>query len=186
MRTFIAIDIPEKIRASIGELMATLKPAATNIRWSRPEGLHITLKFLGELQPARIEQVKQSLSQIHLAASFQVAIQGAGFFPNERSPRVMWLGIAAGAELAELASRVEESLMPLGFEKENRPYSPHLTMGRINPPGKIFTVQELLRRREPLAFGSFTATEFFLYESKPSRNGSVYNKIAGFGIAPRT
>ncbi len=183
MRTFVAIDIPAAIRERIRELIEALKPAATNIRWSRPEGLHITLKFLGEVPPAQVEQVKLALFEVHLGDPLPIAIQGAGYFPSERSPRVIWLGISAVSELADLAGRVETNLELLGFAKENRPFSAHLTLGRIGTPGKIFAVQELLRKREPLAFGSFTAKEFFLYESKLSSKGSVHTKIARFDIA---
>jgi 2'-5' RNA ligase len=184
MRIFIAIEIPQVIRTAIAELINSLKPAANNVRWSRPEGLHITLKFLGEVEPSRIDEVTHALSAVHSTPPFSVAIQSAGYFPNERSPRVVWLGIQAGAELPQLACSVEAALIPLGFENKQRAFSPHLTLGRVKPPGKITAVQESLQRREPLLFGSFMATEFFLYESKPSRTGSVYNKLARFQIAP--
>ena len=183
MRLFVAIDIPAVIRENIRELIGTLKPAATNIRWSRPEGLHLTIKFLGEAQPAQLDAIKSSLANVHLAAPFSIAVRGYGCFPNERSPRVLWLGVEAGPELPEIAARAESSLEPLGFAKETRPFNAHLTLGRINGPGKILAMQEILRRREPLDFGTFEAREFFLFESKPGANGSVYTKIARFEIA---
>lgn len=183
MRTFIAIDIPAAIRERIGELIELLKPAATNIRWARPEGIHITLKFLGEVPPDKVERVKQSLAEVHVSDNLAIAIQGSGYFPGERAPRVIWLGIEAGPELEALATGIEAKLEKLGFARESRPFSAHLTLGRVGTPGKIFAVQELLRWREPLALGSFTAKEFFLYESKLSRSGSVYTKIASFNIS---
>jgi len=182
MRIFVAIEISAPIREHIQELIETLKPAASNIRWTRAEGLHITLKFLGEVPTAKVEQVKRSLSEVHLPAPIAIAIEGDGYFPTERSPRIIWLGIRSGPELAELAGLIENQMEALGFAKETRPFSAHLTLGRVGAPGKIVAVQELLRRREPLALGSFTANEFFLYESKPSRSGSVYTKIARFDM----
>jgi 2'-5' RNA ligase len=184
MRTFVAIDIPDEIRRKIQDIIEALRVAATNVRWSRAEGLHLTLKFLGEIPPTKLEGIKTSLAAVHLHAPLALRVQGIGYFPNERSPRVIWLGLEGGAELRELAARVEENLQPLGFPKEDRPFTAHLTLGRLPTPGKIASVQELLRQREPLALGSFTATEFFLYESKLSPGGSVYLKIARFEISP--
>ena len=184
MRTFVAIDIPSPIRLKIADLVETLHPAITNIRWTKPEGLHITLKFLGEVPPADVEEIKLKLASIHLATPLPVRICGAGFFPNARAPRVIWLGVNGGTELGALAGQIEETLLPLGFAKEDRAFSAHLTLGRPREPGRLAALQELLRRREPLDMGSFVANEFFLYESKPSPKGSLYLKIARFEIAP--
>ena len=184
MRTFIAIDIPEEIRRKIHDIIEALRPAGTKVSWSRAEGLHLTLKFLGEVPATKTEEIKTSLAAVHLPAALALQVQGAGYFPNERSPRVIWLGVDGGSELRELVARVEANLQPLGFPKEDRPFSAHLTLGRLRTPGKIAAVQELLRQQEPLALGSFTANEFFLYESRPSSGGSVYLKIARFEISP--
>lgn len=183
MRTFVAIDIPEDVRHKIVDLLQVLKPTTNSVRWTRPEGLHITLKFLGELSPERIEAVKTQLASVRLHAPLSLQISGAGYFPSEHSPRVIWLGILAGPELAELAGQVEENLAAVGIPKEDRPFSAHLTLGRLRTPDKIPVVKETLRRREPLEFGSFTAEELFLYESRLSPGGSVYHKLARFPIA---
>ena len=184
MRTFIAIDIPSEIRLKIAELVMALEPKAPNIRWTKPSAMHITLKFLGEVPEAKLESIKTSLAAVRLPAPFTLKIEGAGYFPNGRSPRVIWLGVATGRELPELATLIEERIQPLGFPKENRAYAAHVTLGRVRESGKIALVQELLRQREPLRFGSFTADRFFLYESKPSPGGSLYLKMAGFEFAP--
>lgn len=183
MRAFLAIDIPEDIRRRIVDLLQALQPTTNIVRWTRPEGLHITLKFLGELAPEQIEAVKTQLASIRLPAPLPLQVRGAGYFPNERSPRVIWLGIAAGPELAELAGRVEENLAAVGIPREDRPLSSHLTLGRLRTPDRIPAVKELLRRREPLEFGSFTAEEFYLFESQLSPGGSTYRKIARFPLA---
>src|SRR3990167_1748194 len=115
MRTFIAIEIPGRIRERIQELLDVLRRTPSDIRWSRPEGLHITLKFLGEIPAEKVEEVKAGLKAISSLAPLPIQLEGAGFFPNERSPRVIWLGIQAGAGLRELAASVEDCLVPLGF-----------------------------------------------------------------------
>lgn len=182
MRTFIAIDIAPAIRESIRALLGELKQAERRIRWSRPEALHITLKFLGEVAPPKIAEVKACLAKLRTPAPFSVSVHGSGFFPGERSPRVVWLGVDGGKELADLASRIDQSLEPLGISREKRPYSAHLTLGRIDGAADINAVRELLRQKEPLALGSFPASEYYLYESTPACGGSVYTKLARFEV----
>jgi len=183
MRIFVAIDIPAEIRQRIRDLTEALKPITARVRWSRAEALHVTLKFIGEISSTRTEEVKACLSPVRMLFPIPLKIRGSGYFPNDRSPRVIWLGIEAGTELANLAARVEESLVPLGIQKEERPFSPHLTLGRLRNPDKIPAVQEFLRQHDPLELGSFTAREFFLYESKLSPEGSQYQKLARFPLA---
>ncbi|MBI3895225.1 MAG: RNA 2',3'-cyclic phosphodiesterase [Acidobacteria bacterium] len=182
MRAFVAIDIPEGIRHKIANLLEALKPTTKSVRWTHPEGMHLTLKFLGELSLDQIEAVKEQLASVRLRAPLSLQVRGAGYFPSERSPRVIWLGISAGPELAELAGHIEESLATVGIPKEKRPFSAHLTLGRLQTPDKILAVKEFLQRHEPLEFGSFTAEEIFLYESRLSPKGSTYRKIARFPV----
>jgi len=183
MRTFVAIDIPDEIRSKIRDLIVILQPAAPQIRWARPEGLHITLKFLGEVSPGKLEKIQATLATVRLPSPIPLRVHGAGYFPNERSPRVIWLGIEGGKDLVELVEQVEEKFRALGFPTENRPFSGHLTLGRLRVPGKIAALQELLRQQEPLSLGSFSARELFLYESKLSPGGSEYIQIARFEFA---
>lgn len=183
MRTFVAIDLPAEIRRSITRLLDLLRPAASQVRWSRPESLHVTLKFIGELSPDDLPEATKRLASIRTGGPFALQVRGAGYFPNERAPRVIWLGLDSGPELSSLAAEVEEALLPLGIAKEKRPFAPHLTLGRLKIPSRIPAVQEILRKQEPLEFGSFIAKEFYLYESQLSPQGSVYRKIARFACA---
>jgi RNA 2',3'-cyclic 3'-phosphodiesterase len=184
MRTFIAIEIPPDIRSRISQLIEDLRPAAPNVRWARTEGLHVTLKFLGEVPLPKVDTVKQALASIRGIDPFVIQIGGAGYFPTERAPRVVWLGVQAGHELTALAARVDAALGPVGFAKEDRPYKPHLTLARVQMPAKIAALQQQLRKSEPLDVGSFTATEFYLYESKTAPKGSIYSKLERFAMAP--
>lgn len=183
MRIFVAIDIPSDIRQRIGELIEVLQRGAAPIRWSRADGMHITLKFIGEAPAEKVERIKAALEGVNTVFPVSIRIQGAGCFPSERAPRVIWLGVQAGPELAELAEHVEQNLIPWGVAKEDRPFAPHLTVGRLRTPAPIPAVRELLRQREPLDLGSFTALEFFLYESQLAPSGSVYKKLARFPLA---
>ncbi|MGH9783997.1 MAG: RNA 2',3'-cyclic phosphodiesterase, partial [Terriglobia bacterium] len=176
---------PSEIRRKITQLIAVLQPTTTHVRWARADGLHLTLKFIGEMAPEKITEVTSRLASIRIAAPISLAMRGAGYFPNERSPRVIWLGVEAGPDLPALAAQVEEALLPLGIAKENRPFAAHLTLGRLKGPDKIPLLQEVLRRQEPLDFGSFAAEEFYLYESQLSPGGSVYRKMASFALVER-
>jgi 2'-5' RNA ligase len=183
MRVFVAVDIPAEIREKLQALLATLRRAPADVRWSRPEGLHITLKFLGEVPAGDVERVKTALQTIQFQP-VPITISGAGFFPNQRAPRVVWLGVQAGPELGALAAAVEHNLIPLGFAKESRPFSPHLTLGRIRTGNGIDQVRALLKQHEPLQMGSYTAADFFLYESQLSPAGSIYKKLARYPLVP--
>jgi 2'-5' RNA ligase len=185
MRAFVAIDLPPEVRARIQELLQALRIIAGHVRWAHLEGLHITLKFLGEVPPALVPEVEAGLRSVRVSEGslpLEIGVRGSGFFPNERSPRVVWLGIEAGPGLAEIAGRIEATLLPLGFAKEDRAFSPHLTLGRIREPGPLTALREQLQKRAPLELGFFNPQDFFLYESQLARGGSIYRKVARFAI----
>jgi 2'-5' RNA ligase len=143
---FVALNIPEDVRAAIGALIAKMRPACQNIlagskrsprpvaRWARIESAHITLKFIGEVPSETIDPIKAALARIRLPDPVEMKFRNVGFFPNERRPRVFWAGIEAGAELGALAAAVETFLEPLGIARERRAFSPHLTLARFESP----------------------------------------------------
>ena len=182
MRTFIAIDITPEIRHRLTDFMPQIRPAFSSARWVRPEGMHITLKFLGEISAEQKNKIDAALSLIR-AQPFEISVGHLGFFPNERSPRVFWAGIQAGDALPQLAAAVDAALAPLGFQKEKQAYAPHLTLARFNPGKKdvnpAVSAKSLLERPQP-DFGTMTAKDFFLYESKLSPQGSRYSRLTRF------
>ena len=185
MRVFVALDIPEAVRASIGALISRLRPTCRAARWVRIEGAHVTLKFIGEIPPEKIEPIKASLARIRIPDPIQMNFRNAGFFPNERRPRVFWAGIEAGPELGALAAAVETSLEPLGIAKEQRTFSPHLTLARFESPERsaLNRLQEAISGGEPLEFGAAIATDFHLYQSILKRGGAEYTRLATFRFA---
>jgi len=180
MRAFIAIDLPESIQAALGQQRAACQAVCPDARWSRPEGIHLTLKFLGEIADERIREVTEALTQLTPFESFSVAVKGFGFFPDARRPRVFWVGLEAPAALGELANRVESCLEKLGFAREQRPFTPHLTLARFKVPRPQPALQALLAQRGELFLGRFEASEFYLFESKLSPHGAEYRKMARF------
>ena len=189
MRVFVALDIPEDVRAAIGALIEKLRPTSKIARWVRIEGVHVTLKFIGEVPAEKIESIKAALAQIHFPENIALKFRGVGFFPNERRPRVLWAGIEAGEELSALAAAVETSLEPLGIAKEQRVFSPHLTLARFDtarhkPSASAFDhLHEAISKAGPLEFGSGTAREFHLYQSTLKRGGAEYTRLATFRFA---
>lgn len=192
MRLFIALDIDDSIRECIQRFLEGVRGFAPDVRWVKPESLHVTLKFIGEQPPEAIERMRQSLSKIQVA-SFEIAFRGYGFFPTPKAPRVFWIGIE-GAQLAALAEQIDDSTARLGVSKEDHPFSPHLTLaraGRSGAPGrqkgdrpnlKFKRLQEKLGALPSPDFGTMTARQFFLYQSKLSPSGSQYTKLERFPL----
>ena len=189
MRCFIAIDLPPEIKAEIGRQQAALRAASAQassrgheINWTRPEGIHLTLKFLGETD--RVNQVIEALQGTGPFEKFSVEVKGFGFFPDARRPRVLWTGIEAPPALGELASRVETAMEKLGFPPEGRAFTPHLTLARFQsrrPVTRLSKLPYVMVHQNQLSLGRFEVTEFFLFESKLSPRGAEYRKVARLG-----
>src|SRR5436190_17174404 len=169
MRCFIAIDLSEDIKAEIGRQQAALRAALARassrdqkINWTRPGGIHLTLKFLGETD--RDSQVIEALQGIGPFEKFSVEVKGFGFFPDARRPRVLWTGIEAPPALAELAGRVETAMEKLGFAAEQRGFTPHLTLARFNSPRSQPAIEGFVKQHGELSLGRFEVSEFFLFE----------------------
>lgn len=139
MRSFIAINLPQTVKREIDSLVDRLRPAGPPARWVPASNLHLTLKFLNEISP---DQVKPICGAITMAStrvrSFDIRLKGFGVFPNERKARVFWIGIDAGYEtLKALARDVDAAVSPLGFEREKREFSAHVTLARFREPGPV-------------------------------------------------
>jgi 2'-5' RNA ligase len=147
MRTFIAVELPENIKKKIGELQAPLKKINAFVSWVKPENIHITLKFLGEVPEENINEVF-SATEIALKETkkFKMNLKGMGAFPDFRRPRVIWIGAGIGGEeLSNMATKIEDQMEKIGYPKENRKFSPHFTMGRVKSPKNIENLMELVK-----------------------------------------
>jgi RNA 2',3'-cyclic 3'-phosphodiesterase len=179
MRVFIALDIPARVRNSLTEYVESARKLAPDARWARVEGLHVTLKFVGHVSDARLEEMKTALASVK-ATPFAVNFCGVGFFPNPKSARVFWAAVDGGKELSRLALAIDAALEKLGIAREEKPYHPHLTLARTSAR----PLRELppLLTDPPRQFGTMTAREFFLYQSQPQKGGSKYTKLERFGL----
>ncbi|MEK7848688.1 MAG: RNA 2',3'-cyclic phosphodiesterase, partial [Chloroflexota bacterium] len=134
LRLFVAVELPPGVRAALAGLQRELRPrCGAGVRWVDAKGIHLTLKFLGGVEGARVPPVQAAVEQAASGqAAFRLSLGSTGFFPNPRRPRVFWVGIEGEVErLGALARRVEVALSPLGFPPERRPFSPHLTLGGV-------------------------------------------------------
>jgi RNA 2',3'-cyclic 3'-phosphodiesterase len=190
MRVFVGLDIPEDIRAAIARYMDGLRNFAPEVRWVKPESFHVTLKFIGEQSSDQVEGIKRELATVK-SVKFDIAFRETGFFPNAKSPRVFWVGIHAGKELSRLAAGIDEVVSRTGLPRETNAYKPHLTLSRSGsgsphpkpgerPSNKLAWLVESLKGMPQPDFGTMTAHEFYLYESKLGPGGARYTKIASF------
>lgn len=182
MRLFVAIDIPEKTRSAIRAVISHLQPTARGARWAHAEGIHVTLKFIGWVEDEHLAQIKLHLSRVAHRAAIPVGFHNFGFFPNERRPRVFFIGIAAGPELARLAADIESQLAPLKIPKEERDFTPHLTLARFKTNEGVAQMQKMLASMPSQDFGAMKATEFHLYQSVLKSNGAIYTKLASYSF----
>ena len=198
MRTFVALDLDSAIRQQIQHFMEEVRGLAPDVRWVSAESLHVTLKFVGEKPDAKVSQIVEVLSSVH-AEPFQLRFRGAGFFPTAKAARVFWIGIEAEDALAHLARTIDESLAKIGVAKDDRAFSPHLTLARASgrsgaptrskgdKPNLLFAkLLDFLATHPAPDFDTMTAREFFLYRSQLSSKGSQYTKIAHFKLQAAT
>jgi len=192
MRLFVALDIDASIRARIAQFMDGVRGFAPDVRWVSAESLHVTLKFIGEWPPERLDELKRTLAGVH-GQPAEITFSGTGFFPTPKSARVFWIGIEAGSELAALAGAVDAATSALGVESEKRAFAPHLTLGRTGSgrPQRVSSdrtnssfrrLQEKLAAMPAPAFGTMSPREFFLYESKLSPKGAQYTKLESYPL----
>ena len=178
IRTFIAIDIPGSIREKIAGFQAELKRHKADVKWVRPGGIHITLKFLGNVEEQKIDEIEQAVrNAVEGLNAFTLSVGGSGVFPNDRRPRVLWVGVKEGSSiLVQLAERIENECAHLGFEKEKRKYSAHLTLGRVRSQKGIGSIIEVMKT---MGFEgeSFKVSEILLMKSDLKPTGAVYTVL---------
>ncbi len=179
IRTFIAIEIPDEIRNKIGELQNSLKKVGGRISWTKPGNIHLTLKFLGDTDENLIDEIASQLQEsVASIQPIQIAIRTLGTFPNFKYPRVIWGGAESEQQqLAELAAKIDAGVEPFGFKRENRPFSAHLTLGRVKDVKGIQTVMDKLKEQEDFMAGSFLAKQFLLIKSELHSAGAIYTSL---------
>ena len=179
IRTFIAIELPEKIIYTIGKVQEKIKSYGFKIRWVSPENIHLTLKFLGNIKKADMEKVAKAISEsVTGYHSISLSVKGIGVFPGIKRPRVLWLGISKQLDLLiELQKTLDETLETMGFPKEKRPFKGHLTLGRIKDKIDPKRLHDVLKEFTKFESEHFFADRIILYESELKPKGAVYTKL---------
>ena len=196
MRLFIALDIDDAIRERISRFVDGVRNFAPDARWVKPESLHVTLKFIGEQPDAVLDRIKQAMAEVQVPAA-EIHFCGYGFFPTVNAARVFWIGMESGLQLPALAAAIDDKMPALGIPKEDRIFSPHLTLAR-GPGGRISgsphrrqsdranrtfqVLQQKLAALPASEFGTMSPREFFLYQSQLSPKGSTYTKLERFAL----
>lgn len=175
MRLFVALELPAGVKAVLADLQEQLRPAGAEIGWTRPDNIHLTLKFLGEVDPAGLPALAAALDGAAAGAEpFELSLAAPGCFPNPRQPRVFWVGLGGEAPAAvRLQRAVDDACAALGHPREDRAFRPHLTLGRFRGPRNAGA---LLERAGRIAMPStpFAATELALFESELLPSGARY------------
>jgi 2'-5' RNA ligase len=184
MRLFTGIDLPEPVAGRVAALIERLRPVA-RLRWSVPENLHITTKFIGEWPEASLSDLVNVLTAMPPHAEIPISLPGVGWFPNPHHPRLLWASVQAGPTLRQLAADTGQALEGLGIVPEKRAYTPHLTLARVDERASAADLRALRIAVAELAetqFGEFVAVEFCLYKSEPTPRGSRYTMLSRFPL----
>lgn len=184
-RLFISLDLPQTIKEAAGKVQERLQEAqaSRNVRWdiswTKPEGMHLTLKFLGEVEARQVQEIQAAVAEAGRAfRPITIAVEGLDGFPTMHAPRVIWLGIKEpSGELIRLQKRLDQVLAPLGFPPEARDFRPHLTLGRVKSPKGREVLVQALQDQKTVRLGEWRLEELDLMQSVLQSGGAVYTKL---------
>jgi 2'-5' RNA ligase len=184
MRAFIAVNMADDLRRALAEAQERLRASEADVKWVRAEGIHITLKFLGWVDDEREPGIADAAAAgVADAGPFRLSLVGIGGFPSATAPRVVWVGVTQGArEMSELARRIEDALEPLGFERERREFSPHVTLGRVRSPRGRDRLAARIGEERERPFGEMEVERVELMRSDLHPTGPVYTSQREFAL----
>jgi len=187
IRSFLAIELPKLILKKIEEVQRDLRSTRADVRWVNPEKIHLTLKFFGNIEESRIDPIFKSIEEpIRNTPPYSIEVKGVGAFPQLRNPRVIWIGLVNGKEiLTSFQKQIETQLEKIGFQTENRPFHPHLTLGRMKSSrGREEMVGRMEKHREE-EFGDFQVERVILFKSDLKPSGPVYTLLREIKLGGR-
>ena len=188
VRSFVAVELPEELKDELIELNGRLKSGGhPGVRWVDPRGIHLTLKFLGDVAVNRLDDITAALVEAtREIPTFQLEVGGLGVFPNPRRVRVAWVGISGEIDrLQQLQQRVELSLVKIGFPAESRKFTPHLTLARVREqvsPEDRQSFGHFIESTEFKAKCNIVADTVFLMRSQLTRQGAIYSRLSSVGL----
>jgi len=179
VRAFIGIDVTEEVRVRLARVQDELADAPAKVRWVPPPNLHVTLKFLGEIEDDTVEKVQAAMAEAAVQEPFEFDVHGIGTFPPHGRPRVIWAGVSTGGEdIRKLHGRLEKALRPLGFDPDKR-FTPHVTIGRVKSSRGARQLSEMIAGQPEKTYGTCPGAELVLYKSTLTSRGAEYEQIAG-------
>lgn len=185
IRSFIAIDLPQKTRENLAAIQDQLRQSQAGVRWVKPGSIHLTLKFLGNILPEQVDAIAAAVAQlVRDEPPITLCAAGLGAFPSPRKPRVIWVGLRGEVDrLANIQAGLEKALEPLGFDRETRGFHPHLTIGRVKDRRRLQSLIEAMSTLELPEFNSFDGNEIILYKSDLRPTGAIYTKLHRMPLA---
>ena len=179
IRTFIAVEIPDGIKAAMRDIQSDLRKSGADVGWARPEGVHLTLKFLGDVEADAIPRLAAELGvALSGMRPFTLSVGGTGVFPTPKSPRVVWLGLGGDMDALGAAQKAVEAVCGgFGFKPEDRPFRPHLTLGRVKSAKGRDALIKALALHENAELGTFTAGSVSVMKSELKPSGAVYTEM---------
>lgn len=180
IRAFIAAEIPEEIKEKLWALHNEFASIAPEIRWVRKEGMHLTFKFLGNVDEGKIDEFEKALqATTKNTGAIRLEIKSLGAFPKTTMARVLWVGVSGELEkLQDLANKIEATMNKFGFERENRDFVPHITLGRIKFPKRNRKLEEKIQALSEQKFGEFEIKGIVIFKSELHPQGAIYTELA--------
>jgi RNA 2',3'-cyclic 3'-phosphodiesterase len=185
MRLFVAFDLTDSIREAVAQFLGRLRRACPQARWMRPENMHITVKFIGWVPDEQLAEFRAALEQVHSPQPARLEFRGTGFFPTEKRPRVLWIGVQHSPNVAEIAAELDRRFLSLGVEAEKRDFHPHLTLARFATPAGLDPLRAAIRDAGEVNFGFLCANLLHLYQSQLRPGGAEYTRLASFDFLRR-
>ncbi len=179
VRTFVAIVIHDSLHATLDKLLEKLSSSNAKVKWVQPENVHLTLKFLGNVEEERLPEVFEACEgAAKNVSAIDIEMRALGCFPDPKSPRIVWLGIERGADaVRQLQQKVESELQAIGFPKEEKPFKAHLTIGRVKGKQGLSRLCRLLDDQKNIVIGSMRVQKISVMKSKTLPQGPVYTEL---------
>jgi 2'-5' RNA ligase len=186
IRSFLAFELPDDIKTIVTRVSGEIRKSPLDVRWVRPEFIHLTVVFMGDIESEQIPSMGESLGAVCSQHSpFTISLKPMGCFPNTRNPRVIWLGIDGDLErMSRFRDDLQHALSPFGIKEEERAFRPHLTLGRFKKPGKRQTeLEQLLAKYRELPSPVRTLSDLVLFRSDLKPGGAVYTKMTSWPLS---
>lgn len=179
LRCFISVELPSAIKQDVSAVANALRKSDADIKWITPENLHITLKFLGNTEESLVPDIIVLLrKKLSPYPPFYIRITGAGCFPDKRHPKILWAGVEDSDSLQSLQEAIEDAMAGLGYPREKKAFSPHLTLGRVRSQKRINDVLRRLEEFREVSFGAVEITSVSLMKSELKPAGAAYSTLA--------